>query len=296
MENNIKVSVCIVTYNHENYIKNCLDSLVNQNTNFDFEIIIGEDCSTDNTRTIIEQYQKKYPNIIKSIFHMTNIGAGKNYDATHEKAQGKYICHMDGDDYALAGKLQAQADFMDETPDCNICFHRVQLLYPNGELRDDLIEYEKIKDGFERKDLLQYMAVATHSSKMYRSCLRDFERPNFAITDFHINVEQIRDKKVYFVNDKVYGAYRVGVGISTNSRLLIQDMIVNSLNLFLKKYPKYKKEINSLYLLSFLADFKNRRNYKPYLYGFIKSFTFGSILNLIRTLEIRKMFRFPKVN
>lgn len=291
-ENIPKVSVCVVTYNHEKYIEECLESLVTQKCNFDFEVIVGDDCSTDNTRAIVQEYANKYPNIVKPIFHEKNMGGSANYFSINNIARGRYIAHMDGDDYALPGKLQAQADFMDKTPDCNICFHRIKALFPDGTIKDDLIDYEKIKDGFERKDLLMYMAVASNSSKMYRKEVKHFEIPDFDVLDFYANVEQIQDKKAYFVSDMTYGVYRIGVGISTNAKPAIKTAIYENLNLFSKRYKSEKKYINSMFLVLFLADFKNKRDYKLYMNGWLKSFCFSSIFLTIKTWKIRRMFRF----
>lgn len=294
MKGNItKVSVCIPTYNHENFVRNCLDSILKQKCNFNYEIIIGDDCSTDNNRKIISEYCVKYPTIIKPIFHEKNIGGEKNYLAVHQQAIGEYVCHLDGDDYMLPGKLQAQVDFMDKTHDCNICFHRVKALYPDGTIKDDLIDYEKIKNGFERKDLLMYMAVATHSSKMYKRDLKNFDMPKFTISDFYMNIEQIQQRKAYFINDKCYGVYRVGIGQSTTSRISIRNFIIDTLDFFLAKYQSEKKYINSLYLVLFLADLKNGRDFVPYMKGWLKSFCFSSIFLTIKTWKIRRMFRTP---
>lgn len=294
MFNGIKVSVCIPTYNHESYIRNCLDSILAQECNFDYEIIIGDDCSKDNNRIIIKEYVEKYPNIIKPIFHEINIGGEKNYLAVHEKAIGQYICHLDGDDYMLPGKLQAQVNFMDKNPDCNICFHRVKVEFKDGTIKDDFINYEQVKNGFTRQDLLLYMAVATHSSKMYRSELRNFDMPNFVISDFYMNVEQIEDKKAYFVNNECYGVYRAGIGQSSNSRQNMKNMIYSTLNFFLKKYPENKKYINSLFLILFLSELKNRRSSFKYCLGWISSFCFESLFISLKSWSIRKMFRWPR--
>ena len=291
MEVNPKVSVCITTYNHENYIANCLDSIVNQECDFDFEIIIGDDCSTDNTQLIIEEYVSKYPKIIKPIFREKNIGGEKNYLDVHNNILGEYICHVDGDDYLLPGKLKNQVDFMDKTPDCNISFHRIRILSPDGNIKDDLVEYEKVKDGFERKDLLLYMAVATHSSKMYRKDVSSFKIPPFTVSDFYMNVEQLKNQKAYYINNNCYGVYRSGIGQSTNSKENIKDMIYDTLNYFLEKYPKDKKYINVQFLIIFLVELKNKRSSLKYFYGFIKSFCFESIFISINTWPIRKMFK-----
>lgn len=293
MIKNPKVSVTVMTYNQKDYIGQCLESLVTQECNFEFEIIVGDDASTDGTSDIVREYASKYPDIVMPLIHEKNLGPSGNFFSIIEKARGDYIAHMDGDDYALPGKLQAQADFMDKTPDCNICFHRVKALFQDGTIKDDLIDYEKIKDGFERKDLLMYMAVAANSSKMYRKEVKHFEIPDFDVLDFYANVEQVKDKKVYYVGNQIYGVYRVGVGISTNIRPTIKNAIINTLNHFIKKYPKEKKYINSDYTVLFLADLKNGRDFVPYMKGWLKSFCFSSIFLTIKTWKIRRMFRTP---
>ena len=290
MIKNPKVSVTVMTYNQKDYISQCLESLVTQECDFEFEIIVGDDASTDGTSDIVREYAEKYPNIVIPLIHEKNLGVTGNYFSIVELATGDYIAHMDGDDYALPGKLQAQADFMDNTPDCNICFHRVKALFPDGTIKNDLIDYKKIKDGFERKDLLMYMAVATHSSKMYKKEIKNFDTPDFDILDFYVNVEQIKDKKVYFISDKIYGAYRIGVGISTNAKPVIKTAIYESLILFSKKYKNEKKYINSMFLVLFLADLKNGRNFLLYMKGWLKSFCFNSILLTIKTWKTRRMF------
>jgi len=294
MSNEIIVSVCIVVYNHEKYIRKCLESVITQKCDFKFEVIVGDDCSTDKSATIIKEFSDKYPDIIKPIFHKKNIGGTKNYLSVHSQAKGKYIAHIDGDDYALPGKIQVQKDFMDKTPDCNICFHRVQGLYSNGDLKNDLVDYKKIKNGFERKDILMYMAVATHSSKMYRQEVRDMKMPNFDRLDWYMNIEQIKDKKAYFVNDKVYGVYRIGVGVSTKGKSRIQNLILNTLEDALVKYPNERAYINSQYLVLFLLNLKKKRNFSNYFYGWIKTFSIKGIYLAITTWKIRRMFRIEK--
>lgn len=294
MQSNPKVSVCVTTYNQERYIGECLESIVTQRCNFNFEVIVGEDCSTDNTRAIVQAYSIKYPEIVKPIFHERNVGGEANYLMVHAKAMGEYICIIDGDDLALPGKLQAQSDFLDNTPNCNICFHRVKGLFPDGVLKDDSVEYENVRDGFEKKDLLLFMSVATHSSKMYRKELREFELPNFTVSDFYMNVEQVKDKKACFVDDKCYGIYRMSVGQSTTSRLAVKTMIVNTLERFLVKYPQYKGDINSLYLSLVISDLKNLRDFRLYMHYWIKSFCFNSIVITLKTWKVRRMFRIAK--
>jgi len=111
---NPTVSILTITYNHELFIAQAIDGFLIQETNFDFEIVIGEDCSTDNTRKIIEEYQKKYPTKIKLLPSNTNLGIEANFYRTMQACNGKYIAICDGDDYWTdKNKLQLQVDFLE---------------------------------------------------------------------------------------------------------------------------------------------------------------------------------------
>ena len=117
------VSVRILTYNHEKYIRKAIESVLNQKCDFSFEIIIGEDCSTDSTRLICLEYQKKHPEIIKLILNDNNVGLIKNYVNVTNEARGKYIACCAGDDYWCDDyKLTKQVDFLKKNTDYSMCF------------------------------------------------------------------------------------------------------------------------------------------------------------------------------
>ena len=128
-----KVSVCIITYNQEKYIRQCLQSIIDQETNFDFEVIVGDDCSTDGTRTIVQEFVERYPSIIKTIVQEKNTGGSKNNLDVHAAAIGKYVAHVDGDDYTLPGKLQLQANVLDADLMCTAVWHRVDYFNDMGD-------------------------------------------------------------------------------------------------------------------------------------------------------------------
>ena len=127
-----KVSVCVITYNQERYIRKCLQSLVEQQTNFDFEIIVGDDCSTDGTQAVVREFVERYPQLVRALVQECNTGGSRNNLEVHAAARGGYVAHVDGDDYALAGKLQAQADVLDRDPACNAVWHRVDYFDDEG--------------------------------------------------------------------------------------------------------------------------------------------------------------------
>lgn len=112
------LSVKTISYNHAPYIRQCMDAVLMQETDFTFEFIIGEDCSTDNTREIVKEYAKKYPDIIKLVLSDHNVGAKENSRRCLELCTGKYIAICEGDDYWTdPHKLQKQVDFLELNPD-----------------------------------------------------------------------------------------------------------------------------------------------------------------------------------
>lgn len=122
----IMVSICCITYNQENYIKDAIEGFLSQKTNFKYEVIIHDDASSDNTAKIIEEYVQKYPGIIKPIYQKENQQSkGKRPSfITYEKAQGKYIALCEGDDYWIdENKLQTQYDYMENHAECCACLH-----------------------------------------------------------------------------------------------------------------------------------------------------------------------------
>ena len=122
------VSICCLTYNHARFIRKCLDGFLMQQTDFPIEILIHDDCSTDGTIEIIQEYTAKYPELIFPLYEEENQysrgGAGKMDLYNYRRARGKYIAYCEGDDYWTDPlKLQNQVDFMEANPEYSVCFH-----------------------------------------------------------------------------------------------------------------------------------------------------------------------------
>lgn len=151
--NDILVSISCITYNHEQYIRDALESFLNQKTNFSFEILVHDDASKDKTSEIIREYQKKYPQIIKPIIQEINQHSQgiKVSDFNYKRAEGKYIAICEGDDYWIDEyKLQKQVDYMESHPDCTIC-------YTNGFIEDQNDKTkQKIFIPYSEQDKLYY--------------------------------------------------------------------------------------------------------------------------------------------
>lgn len=121
MENNTLISVIIPSYNRANTVGQTIESIINQLVDADIEIVIGDDCSTDNAREVLLEYKEKYPDIIRLFFWEKNMGLGANWASCVKECRGKYICNCDNDDYwHNLDKLQLQLDHMESHPDCNV--------------------------------------------------------------------------------------------------------------------------------------------------------------------------------
>ena len=125
----VKVSVHMPAYNHERYIAEALDSALMQSTDFNFEIVIGDDCSTDNTKAVALEYVERFPEKIRLIAHEKNLGIWANDQAIIRACRGEYIAWLESDDYwSSPDKLQKQVDFLDRNADFSACFHWAQRL------------------------------------------------------------------------------------------------------------------------------------------------------------------------
>lgn len=121
------VSICCISFNHEDFLEKALDGFLIQETNFPFEILVHDDASTDRSADIIRAYEAKYPNLIQPIYqtenqYSQNIEPMSAYN--YSRAKGKYIAICEGDDYWTGtSKLQLQADFLEANEDYSICYH-----------------------------------------------------------------------------------------------------------------------------------------------------------------------------
>ncbi|WP_285815959.1 glycosyltransferase [Thomasclavelia cocleata] len=150
MKNNVCVSICCITYNQEKYIRKTLEGFINQKTNFEYEILIHDDCSTDNTAEIIKEFEEKYPKIVKPIYQKENQHSKgiKIFNTfLFPKATGKYIAMCEGDDYWIDNnKIQKQFEIMEKNENCSLCTHIVRYINETGEKLNLTFPDEKIND------------------------------------------------------------------------------------------------------------------------------------------------------
>jgi glycosyltransferase involved in cell wall biosynthesis len=181
------VSVCVPAFHHADFIAQCLDSILAQETDFLFEILVGEDDSTDGTREICLEYADKYPDKIrlflrkaeeKMLRNGKKVGRG-NHLSLYQSARGKYICICDGDDYWLSPqKLQHQMDLMERNPQAAICVTQTHIENGNPPLDPNWTSELKVISS-DKLTLTYYLGHV--SSWMIRNCMADFVKNEAAI-------------------------------------------------------------------------------------------------------------------
>ena len=208
------VSISCITYNHINYIEQCLDGFLEQETDYPFEILIHDDCSTDGTTEIIQKYSTKYPDIIKPMYETENqYQQGKPAGSliwNFPRAKGKYIALCEGDDYWIdENKLQIQVDFLERNPEYTMCFHNAEVL---NEIPDTEVSsiYGAEDRDYESTELYKKWIVPTASIVLRRKCLEYpiIEREKFWAGDVIVIQSAVHQGKVYGFS-KVMSVYRV---------------------------------------------------------------------------------------
>lgn len=223
------ISVCIVTYNHQAYITDCLMSVLTQWGDFRLEIVIGDDASSDTTAALVQTIAAQYPGIINLFSHPKNVGPSQNLHFTLAQAQGDFIAHLDGDDFWLPGKLQAQLSFLQAHPDCPVCYTNAMA-----------ITHEKIPVGYfnphlpERMDLAHLLKSGNflnNSSMLYRAvCRASLLAIADQLIDYRIHLTFAQHGSIGFLN-AVLTAYRTNSTASqmTTMRSQVMRMYVDAL-------------------------------------------------------------------
>lgn len=203
-----KISVCVVTYNQERYIKDCLLSVLTQAYDVALEVLVGDDGSTDGTPQIVRDIAEKHPGLVTLFRHERNLGPSANYQYLIERSTGNYIAHLDGDDYWMPGKLQAQAAFLEKHAECMAVYSNAVLM---NEAKDILGAFNRQQpEVFDLDHLFEKGNFLNHSSLLYRQKARevilDIQPP---FIDYRIHLRLAALGKLGFVNQMLV-AYRVG--------------------------------------------------------------------------------------
>lgn len=286
----MKVSVLIITYNHEKFIAQAIDSILIQQTNFDYEIVIGEDCSTDRTRDIVISYKKNYPDKIKLLLPEQNLGMQKNFIQTFMSCKGEYIACLEGDDYWTdAYKLQKQVDFLESHSETVLCYGNLVVLHENNAATAEHFFMTEPKSNFSRQfpkaittieDIIEVNFIPT-ASVLFRSGLLGTlpewmvqvpyaDWPLFTLIAEHGNLAYLNE---------VYGVHRVHAK-GVHSSLSSLDNLKNSVYIseilnqhFNFKYNKKLEKIQILWcylIMEILVKEKKYKEARSYIKKIIK--------------------------
>lgn len=256
---NILVSINCITYNHEKYIADAIDSFLMQKTDFEYEILIHDDASTDRTTEIIRQYEKKYPDLIKPIYQTEN-QYSKGVDVSFingKRAKGKYLAFCEGDDYWVDPyKLQIQKDYMEKHPECSLCVHAGYVVSASTKKFKYYSRPHKANKIFKVDEAITGGGGLFLSNSMFYPTMLAFDRPEFLenapVGDYPTVINLSLLGKVYYI-DRFMSAYRVGDSDSWTSKTLssIEKEIdlanqiaamLDNINLYTKR--KFEETIN----------------------------------------------------
>ncbi len=163
-----KVSALMLTFNHAPFIAEAIEGFLIQETDFPCELVIADDCSTDNTRAVIRKYWEQHRDRIRVLLNRRNIGAARTFVRAYRECRGQYIATFDGDDYWTSPhKLQRQADMLDHHPTHALCFHSAKVVWNDGSRPPVLYRPRRIKDTYTLKDLFEYDFIPSCAA-MYR--------------------------------------------------------------------------------------------------------------------------------
>lgn len=181
------VSVIVLSYKHIKYIRKCIDSILQQETDFDFEILIGDDASNDGTKEILLEYQKKNPDKIRLFIREQNVGAARNAYDLRKECRGKYVANMESDDYWCDNKkLQKQVDYLESHLECSAVGANYYAIYDDGRIKClSLMPYECNKTYCMKDFVKKYGFVIHTNTLLYRNIIpvngEEYDKVRFCV-------------------------------------------------------------------------------------------------------------------
>lgn len=251
------VSVCVLAYNHEGYISQCLESILSQKTNFIFEILIHDDASVDKTADIIREYEQKYPNIIKPIYQKENqYSKGVKVSFTHQfqRAKGRYIAMCEGDDYWIdPDKLQKQIDFMEQHADVSMTFHDALVIDDKGKIIETCTRYNESRFVPVEDMIYGGGLFCPTASLVFRTEYIQNSYPDFCLDchvgDYPIQLYMASKGYIYYFNEQM-AVYRKGSSDTSWTKTFEREPVSSA------KVNKWLSEFRMLEGMDMLFDKK----------------------------------------
>ena len=226
MNNKPLVAIRCVVYNHELYLRDCLEGFVMQQTSFPFVAIVHDDASTDNSAAIIREYAEKYPDIIRPIYEIDNQyskgdgSLGRIMNTAVENTGAKYIAMCEGDDYWTDPlKLQKQVDFMEANLEYSMCFHKVNtLIQDTGELKEEFI----VRDMPGKSTILDladgnYIHTPSVLYRRYSGVLEQYQKMMPCMPGDYVMWMLLAERGDIYKFNEPMAVYRYGSGVWSNN-------------------------------------------------------------------------------
>ncbi|MBF0503481.1 MAG: glycosyltransferase [Candidatus Omnitrophica bacterium] len=290
MIHNAFVSVCMITYNQEAFIRQAIEGVLIQKCDFDYHLIICEDASTDKTGDICQQYADQDPQRVSYFRNDKNIGIGPNLFGALKKVSGEFIAFCEGDDYWTDPyKLQKQINFLKQNAEFNICYHKVRILLQDGSLVDDfLMRVPGSETNID--DLIRFGNYIHTASVVYRN---NFTIPEWLchcpIADYPLNLLSVRNGKIKYL-DEFMSVYRFGVGMYCNwSSINKRIKHFVTINELIKNYPdrRIRRSLILKQRLDYLSLLKN------FLFGKMSLSDLKFITSMFISTEIKHISPSP---
>jgi len=254
----VKVSVVVSSYNQEDYIEECIDSICSQEVSCDLEVLVSDDASNDSTQEKLVGLRNKYPDIVKLYLHDSNSGAAKNYLFVHSKAQGEFVFHMDGDDVMVPGKICMQLQAFESNPKVNVVFHKAEYFSDDG-IYNSVTMFPNGGDVlFSASDLASWGSVAVHSSYAYRRSSRTIHHLENEFMEWFFAMDSILPNGVGVFLDKVLVRYRCnptpGSYLSTHAGAKkAYNIYLDDIEGLFVADSRFREELYANYVVSYLA-------------------------------------------
>ncbi|MDV9033932.1 glycosyltransferase [Pseudomonas sp. RAC1] len=292
----LTATVVVSCYRQEEYIEECLDSILNQEINFPCEIIVSDDCSPDNTQAVIRRYADAHPGRLTLLLREKNVGAALNYHGVHAMAKGDVVFHFDGDDVMMPGKLQEQYDLFVEHSDVNIVFHKAIYFSDDRSYQSMTVypgEQAPYHTFFTLSELARWGATCVHSSYAYRRSSRQASIDREFMEWFFAMDSLIRGGRGVYIN-KPLVMYRCNPGngsyLSTVAgRKKAYSIYFGDIAQYFEKHNELRTDLYANFLVTLLAMARSTKSvFRTSLMFAIRHVGYFRLSKFLETVRVRK--------
>lgn len=267
MLENPLVSICCITYNHEKYIAQALESFLMQVTDFSLEIVIGDDCSTDNTPQIIEEYNKKFPGKFRILKRDKNLGSEVNFIKSIQACRGTFVALCEGDDYWTdPHKLALQVSALAARPECTVCVTKYSTLNENDNCIEEIDAFENEENNSRehivlKKNIFEPFLFQTHTILFFKDVIRKKLYAEKKCGDVFLSAELLSHGTGIYLPQNT-GIYRIHKGGMFSQKSMFERHKIEYIRskamdtYFLTSYPEIRQlhRWNRLKLLNSLGE------------------------------------------